>query len=117
MQNSMSVLLRYQQLIRKVCKKEADAQTAKQLNPIRGTCFFFVKGKWEPYKLRLGRGKHHQPPSKHASPRYEETMQKNANRDEWVMSQHHPAAHHASSVKTTLGGFDFMVHFQWAQGF
>ena len=107
MQNSMSVLLRYQQLIRKVCSKDADEATAKQLNPMRGTCFFLV----------MGRGKHHQPPSKHASPRYEETMQKNANRDEWVMSQHHPAAHHASSVKTTLGGFDFMVHFQWAQGF
>ena len=70
-----------------------------------GEHVFFVKGKWEPYKLRLGRGKHHQPPSKHASPRYEETMQKNANRDEWVMSQHHPAAHHASSVKTTLEKF------------
>ena len=40
----MSVLLRYQQLIRKVCKKEADAQTAKQLNPIRGTCFFLWRG-------------------------------------------------------------------------
>ena len=89
----------------------------KATQPNQGNMFFFVKGKWEPYKLRLGRGKHHQPPSKHASPRYQETMQKNANRDEWVMSQHHPAAHHASSVKTTLGGFDFMFHFQWAQGF
>jgi hypothetical protein len=29
-------------------------------------------------------------------------MKKNANRDEWVMSQHHPAASHASSVKTIL---------------
>ena len=48
---------------------------------------------------------------KHASPRYEEIMKKNANRDEWKMHQHHPAASHASSVKTTLGGFDFVVHF------
>ena len=29
-------------------------------------------------------------------------MKKNANRDEWVMSQHHPAAGHASSVKTIV---------------
>ena len=38
---SMSVLLRYQQLIRKVCSKDADAATVKQLSPIRGTCFFW----------------------------------------------------------------------------
>ena len=49
---SMSVLLRYQQLIRKVCSKEADAATVKQLSPMRGTCFFLVMGKWGPYKLR-----------------------------------------------------------------
>ncbi|CAL1170407.1 unnamed protein product [Cladocopium goreaui] len=40
----------YQQLIRKVCSKDADEATSK----------------------------------------YEEIMKKNANRDEWVMSQHHP---------------------------
>ena len=56
----------------------------------------------QPNQWGLGRGKHHQPPSKHAWPRYEETMKKNANRDEWVMSQHHPAASHASRVKTIL---------------
>ena len=50
----------------------------------------------------LGRGKHHQPPSKHGLPGYEAIMKKNANRDEWVMSQHHPAASHASRVKTIL---------------
>ena len=37
---SMSVFLRYQQLIRKVCSKDADAATVKQLSPIRETCFF-----------------------------------------------------------------------------
>ena len=74
----------------------------KATQPNQGNMFFLVMGKWGPYKLRgkrsLGRGEHHQPPSKHASPRYEETMKKNANRDEWKMHQHHPAASHASSV-------------------
>ena len=36
MQNSMSVPIRYQQLIRKVCSKDADEATSKQLNPISG---------------------------------------------------------------------------------
>ena len=40
----MSVLLRYQQLIRKVCSKDADEATAKQLNPMRVSCFFW--GGW-----------------------------------------------------------------------
>ena len=35
-QNSMSVPIRYQQLIRKVCSKVADEATSKQLNPISG---------------------------------------------------------------------------------
>ena len=86
---SMSVFLRYQQLIRKVCSKDADEATVKATQPNQGNMFFLVMGKWGPYKLRgkrsLGRGEHHQPPSKHAWPRYEETMKKNANRDEWVM--------------------------------
>ena len=74
----------------------------KATQPNQGNMFFLVMGKWGPYKLKgkrsLGRGEHHQPPSKHASPRYEETMKKNANRDEWKMHQHHPAASHASSA-------------------
>ena len=74
----------------------------KATQPNQGNMFFLVMGKWGPYKLRgkrsLGRGEHHQPPSKHASPRYEETMKKNANRDEWKIHQHRPAASHASSV-------------------
>ena len=36
MLNSTSVAIRYQQLIRKVCCKDADEATSKQLNPISG---------------------------------------------------------------------------------
>ena len=74
----------------------------KATQPNQGNMIFLVMGKWGPYELRgkrsLGRGEHHQPPSKHASPRYEETMKKNATRDEWKMHQHHRAASHASNV-------------------